>query len=75
MKKIISISFIYIFYLSSVGQQNLEKEITQLFDNEINKESVHNSFLHVYSKSKKINLQFSEGKFKNGDSVSDENPF
>ena len=45
------------------------------FELELNNKNVKNAFLQVYSISKKINIQLSDGVFKNGDSVSLKNPF
>lgn len=75
MKRLIIFLFSVIYATSIGAQESEENSIRQLFEIELNHKNVKNAFLQVYSKSKKINIQFSDGIFKNGDSVSSNNPF
>ncbi|WP_298421817.1 serine hydrolase domain-containing protein [uncultured Kordia sp.] len=69
--------FLTVFFNSVIcfGQQTNEKKISKLFKTELNKENVYNAFLHVYSSSKNIDIQFAQGTFKDGKIVTAENPF
>lgn len=54
------------------SQQTIEKGIKNLLKNELKKENIKSGILHVYSKSRGINIQIAESK---EDSISIYNPF
>ena len=57
------------------GQQTINKEVKKLFKAELEKETIKSAFLHIYSKSKGINIQLAESKFNLEDSVNNNSPF
>jgi len=75
MKNIVSLSFAFLVSFACFGQHNIEDKIKKLFTAELEKETIKNAFLHVYSKSKAIDIQLAEGKFNTGESVTIDNPF
>ena len=75
MKKIIPFSLALFVLFSCFGQQTMSDEFKQLLKAELEKETVKNAFLHVYSKSKSIDVQLAEGVFSTGDSVTIDTPF
>lgn len=58
--------------LSCFGQQTIEKEITKLFKTELEKETIKSGILHVYSKSKRIDIQLAEST---KDAIKTNSPF
>ncbi|WOD43212.1 serine hydrolase domain-containing protein [Hwangdonia lutea] len=46
--------------LSCFGQQNIDNEVTKLFKTELEKENIKSGILHVYSKSKGIDIQLAK---------------
>lgn len=74
MKNILLIGFTLLIFSGS-AQTDMENDITKLFTIELEKSSIRNGFLKLYSNSKSINIQLSEGIFSNGNSVSNETPF
>ncbi|MCG6186206.1 serine hydrolase domain-containing protein [Maribellus maritimus] len=74
------IVFIIIVFLSKGCSSELRLDeahdkTEKLFQKELKKDNVQNTFLSVYSPSLKIDWNFAGGKFQNGEAVSDTNPF
>ena len=75
MKKLVITISICVLSFSLFSQQALEKNIKNLFKNELKKEAIKSAFLHVYSKSKNINIKLAESKFNSKDTITANNPF
>lgn len=75
MKKLVITTSICVLSFSLFSQQALEKNIKNLFKNELKKEVIKSAFLHVYSKSKDINIKLAESKFNSKDTITANNPF
>jgi len=75
MKKLVITISICVLSFSLFSQQTLEKNIKNLFKNELKKEAIKSAFLHVYSKSKDINFKLAESKFNSKDTITANNPF
>lgn len=66
----------FVFHsLALFSQSEIEKDVRVLFESELKKNNVFNGVLKIYSHSKSIDIQCSGGMLKNGDSVSNKNPF
>lgn len=74
MKNIIILTFSLLVTISCVSQQTLNKEVKRLFETELEKENIKSAILHIYSKSKDINMQFAESEFPEND-LSKNSPF
>jgi CubicO group peptidase (beta-lactamase class C family) len=75
MKYSILLSFVFLVSLSCQSQHDIDHQVKELFRAELEKETVNNAFLHVYSMSKDINIQLADGEFVSGDRVGTKNPF
>ncbi|MFD2541056.1 serine hydrolase domain-containing protein [Lacinutrix gracilariae] len=75
MKKLVITISICVLSFSLFSQQTLEKDVKNLFKNELKKEAIKSAFLHVYSKSKDINIKLAESKFNSKDTITANNPF
>ena len=76
MRNIVTITFLFSFLITISGQQSIDSEITKRFKTELEKESIKSAFLHIYSKSKEINIQLAQSKNANEDTLSINNsPF
>ncbi|MBI9041823.1 serine hydrolase [Lutibacter sp.] len=75
MRNIVTITFLFSFLITVSGQQSMDNEITQRFITELEKESIKSAFLHIYSKSKEINIQLAQGKNADEDALNLNNPF
>jgi len=75
MRKILIIAFL--FSLSSIvfGQNSLNKKVKTRLKTQLESESIKNVFLHIYSESKNIDIQFVESKNAKVDSLNINNPF
>ncbi|MBN2635091.1 MAG: beta-lactamase family protein [Prolixibacteraceae bacterium] len=62
-------------YSSKKTWNEAKTKTEQLFQNELDKNNVHNAFLQVYSLSHQIDWSFVGGHFQNGDAVTTANPF
>ncbi len=60
---------------SGLSPKEAHEKTEKLFHKELKRENVHNAFLHVYSPSLEIEWNFVGGKFKNGEAVTEANPF
>ena len=74
MRKRLSIPIALFVVLSSFGQQQLNKDIEKLFRAQLKKEEVKNAFLHIYSKSKGLDIQLTDSDYNTEDMVSMDNP-
>lgn len=72
MKRIIFLTTLIVSW-SLIGQETFEHKIQQVINKKLAKEHVHNAFLSISSKKNKFD--FYGGNFKNGDSVTLNNPF
>ena len=76
MRNIVTITFLFSFLRTISGQQSIDSEITKRFKTELEKESIKSAFLHIYSKSKEINIQLAQSKNANEDTLNINNsPF
>ena len=57
------------------GQQTVPQKITELFATELEKEPITSAFLHVYSKSKGIDIQLAESTVESEHAITIKNPF
>lgn len=73
MKTILS-GLILLMGFSCLGQQTTNKDIETLFYAQLEKENIHNASLHVYSKSKGIDIQLADSDNDSEDTFSIDNP-
>ncbi len=74
MKTNLVLSLLLFISISCFGQQNINKEVKNLFKAELEKESIKSAFLHLYSKSNGINIQLAESKIYSDDFVNTNSP-
>ncbi|XCF07270.1 serine hydrolase domain-containing protein [Tamlana crocina] len=74
MKNNVLLGLLLFISLSCFGQ-NINKEVKKLFNTELEKEAIKSAFLHVYSKSKGINIQLAESKINSEDNININSPF
>lgn len=74
MKKNILLYLLLLVSIPNYGQQGLNEEINKLFKEELEKQSIKNAFLKVYSKSKAIDINIIESK-NNKEILSKNTPF
>ncbi|MCH2489045.1 MAG: beta-lactamase family protein [Flavobacteriales bacterium] len=71
-----SLQALFLFLaISSFGQQSVHKEVMELFKTKLEKETIRSAFLHVYSKSKGINIHLVESASNSEDTITTESPF
>ncbi|WP_405565770.1 serine hydrolase domain-containing protein [Polaribacter sp. Asnod6-C07] len=75
MKNLVLILAILLNSVLLTAQENIEVNITNIFNKELARNQIHNAFLKVYSASKNLNIDLAKGNFVNGVSVSKKNPF
>ncbi|WP_241480007.1 serine hydrolase domain-containing protein [Kordia jejudonensis] len=75
MNTIRIIAILFFCSCVSFGQQSIETALSKLCKAELEKESIHNVYLQVFSESKTIDFQYVAGKFKNGKTITNSNPF
>ncbi|GAA4806802.1 serine hydrolase domain-containing protein [Litoribaculum gwangyangense] len=75
MRNIVTITFLFSFLITVSGQQSIDNDIAQRFRTELEKESIKSAFLHIYSKSKEINIQLVQSKNADEDALSINSPF
>lgn len=75
MKSNLILILLLFISIASLGQQHINKEVEKLFKKELKKEAIKSAFLHVYSKSKDINIKLAESKFNSKDTITANNPF
>jgi D-alanyl-D-alanine carboxypeptidase len=75
MRNILNIAILCSIPITVFSQQSIDTEITQRFKTELEKESIKSAFLHIYSKSKEINIQLAESKNVEVDTLNINNPF
>lgn len=63
------------FSMWAFGQQTAPQKIAELFTTELKKEPIKSAFLHVYSKSKGIDVRLAESTVESEHAITIKNPF
>lgn len=75
MRTMLIIAFLFSFLTTMFGQNTVNEQIIERFRVELEKEPIKSVFLHIYSKSKGINIQFAKSENTSEDSLNIENAF